>query len=109
MTNLANVFDKLFRNDYIEVIGRKETEMNAVKISKELATSFPRARALKSRIKGFRRTSTGFSVKQLSDSVLVYWENEVFNKTNRLDEILTFLIAKGYQVVDQENQLKVIA
>lgn len=83
--------------------------MNAVKISKELATTFPRAVVLKSRIKGYRRTSTGFSVKQLTDSVLVYWETEAFTTSNRLAEVQAFLSQQGYTVVDQGHQLEVTA
>ena len=83
--------------------------MNASKISKELSQKFTRSVAQHSRIKGFKRNSEGFSVKQISDAVLVFWHSGLFNDSNRLPELHAYLAERGYEVVEQEWQLKVVA
>lgn len=83
--------------------------MNASKISKELSQKFTRSVAQHSRIKGFRRNSEGFSVKQISDAVLVFWNSGLFNDSDRLAEAHAYLAERGYEVVDQDGQLKVVA
>jgi hypothetical protein len=83
--------------------------MNASKISKELSQKFSRSVAQHSRIKGFKRNSEGFSVKQITGEVLVFWHSGLFNDSNRLAEVHAYLVERGYEVVNQDWQLKVVA
>lgn len=83
--------------------------MNASKVSKELSQKFTRSVAQHSRIKGFKRNSQGFSVKQITDAVLVFWHSGLFNDSDRLADVSAYLSERGYEVVNQDGQLKVIA